>query len=123
MSISNHLSSNFQVFTVSSFSFPTGNEFDQCPVKSRGAGVLKTHAQRCYQFINYEMFWQDARNYCLHRGGDLITIHRPDIQQFVVRSLKELGWRRNGVWIGATDKHDEEDWRWVTGTVRPGFFY
>ena len=52
----------------------------------------------------------------MKNGGDLITIHRRDIQAFVERSLHQLGWRKNGIWIGATDKHEEKDWRWVTGT-------
>ena len=37
------------------------------------------------------------------------------LQEFVVRSLKEIGWRRNGVWIGATDMHEEGNWNWVSG--------
>ena len=33
-----------------------------------------------------------------------------------MKTLKKLGWSRNGVWIGAHDTKNEGDWRWVTGS-------
>ena len=60
--------------------FVTGAEFDRCPSQSRHGGSLKVHGSRCYQFYPVEMYWHEGRQFCLNRGGDLITIHRQDIQ-------------------------------------------
>ena len=101
--------------SVCCFVSHSGSEEYRCPPNSRDGGTLKIYNSKCYQFIKYELHWHHARQFCLDRGADLITIHRRDIQTFVERSLREIGWSNNGMWIGATDEQDERNWKWVTG--------
>ena len=89
---------------------------DRCPSRVLGYKIiLRTVGKRCYQFIRTEKLWQQARNDCRRRGGDLITIETRDIQLMVQDAMSRL-WSKNGMWIGATDSHSEMNWRWVTGT-------
>lgn len=78
---------------------------------------LATFRNMCYVFINVEKFWDEARDYCLWLGGELVHIHDMETMDFLksVLDSKELGWSNNGVWIGASDNAKEGHWVWTTG--------
>lgn len=43
-------------------------------------------------------------------------------QRFITSTLKHLHWPWNGVWIGASDRQSEMNWRWVTNhLVKRGY--
>ncbi|KAL3861690.1 hypothetical protein ACJMK2_007714 [Sinanodonta woodiana] len=87
----------------------------RCPSEIQGNWYTRTYGDMCYLFINSEKTWVDAQNDCSRRGGNLITIQTAGIQTFVERNLQALNWKRNGLWIGANDRHREWHWMWVTG--------
>lgn len=78
---------------------------------------LATFRNTCYVFINTEKFWNEARDYCWWLGGELVHIHDMETMEFLKSILdsKELGWNKNGVWIGASDDANEGHWMWTTG--------
>lgn len=78
---------------------------------------LATFRNTCYVFINTEKFWNEARDYCWWLGGELVHIHNMETMEFLKSILdsKELGWNKNGVWIGASDDAKEGHWIWTTG--------
>ncbi len=63
-----------------------------------------------YTIINWNMSWDDARNYCESQGGHLATITSPDEQAFI-ESLNSLNKK---LWIGGY-RDDDFIWHWVTG--------
>ncbi|XP_077993268.1 macrophage mannose receptor 1-like isoform X2 [Glandiceps talaboti] len=62
----------------------------------------KEFKDRCYSFhgtddVNERSNWAAARDVCRDLGGDLLTIHNPEIQTFIIRQLK---FSTSGLWIG-----------------------
>lgn len=90
----------------------------RCPSNLARNPYLKTFGEKCYQFNNYETSWYAARDTCSSRGGMLVQIRTAQIQQFLMNSLRSLGWNRNGVWMGAHDLDDEGHWKWVEGNLK-----
>lgn len=66
--------------------------------------------------------WDQARNACHGKGGNLVIIPDRPTQDFLVASLRSLRWPRPGVWIGATDRDEEGQWIWE-GTSECGVEY
>ena len=68
-----------------------------------------------YAFINKKMNWEAAQAYCETFGGHLVTLTSDGESEFVssIRTMN-LAFTTN-VWIGATDKGSEGNWKWVTG--------
>lgn len=103
----------FSLFTVCR----GGDQLYRCPANLSRNPYLKTFGEKCYQFNNYEVSWYTARDTCSSRGGCLVQIRTAQIQQFVMESLRSLGWNRNGVWMGAHDLDTEGHWKWVEGRL------
>ena len=57
--------------------------------------------------------WDDARAYCMARGGDLVSINTM-AEQTAVWAL--MGPSGDSFWIGGEDT-DDGDWEWVDGTA------
>lgn len=95
-----------------------GDQMYRCPPNLARNPYLKTFGEKCYQFNNYEISWYAARDTCSSRGGMLVQIRTAQIQQFLMESLRSLGWNRNGVWMGAHDLDDEGHWKWVEGNLK-----
>lgn len=88
----------------------------RCPDHLSRTTYLKTFKGKCYRFDKTELYWPTARSRCTGEGGDLIQIRDYETQKWVVNTLNELHWGdQDGVWIGAHDRNNEMDWRWVTG--------
>ncbi|KAM3624506.1 uncharacterized protein V6R79_024331 [Siganus canaliculatus] len=62
-----------------------------------------------YYISSTKKSWMDSRGDCLQRGADLI----------IINSKKEQDFTRNlhiPVWIGLTDREEEDTWKWVDGS-------
>ncbi|XP_031440630.1 C-type lectin domain family 4 member E-like [Clupea harengus] len=63
----------------------------------------------CYHFSTDVMNWTESRDACVTMGGHLVIINSQQEWEF----LKTKG---EGHWIGLTDVHEEDSWRWVDNT-------
>ncbi|XP_027132819.1 CD209 antigen-like protein E isoform X2 [Larimichthys crocea] len=54
--------------------------------------------------------WDDSRQDCKDREADLVIINSKEEQAFI-NSLQKH------VWIGLTDREEQDTWRWVDGSV------
>lgn len=80
------------------------------PTATPDARVLNPENQHLYLFIGGDPYsWHRARDFCVSRGGYLVTIESASENGFV-RRLAEVG-----SWLGATDEIQEGTWVWVTG--------
>ncbi|KAK0056372.1 collectin-12 [Biomphalaria pfeifferi] len=94
----------------------------RCPPNLHKTYLRAAEWEICYEFHLEERTWPQANNVCQRNGGHLVTIREERIQSFLFRALVVFRWQRNGVWIGATDKEKEMDWKWITGQrVRDGY--
>ena len=77
---------------------------------------VATRNKTCYMFVNIEKFWDDARSYCWHMGGEMLKVDSIGTMQFIQNHLNsgKLGWGSNGVWNGASDLR-KRGWEWTTG--------
>lgn len=74
------------------------------------------YREKCYRFVPTEKHWDQAQNDCRVKGGNLVQIHDQATQNFIYTTAKStLGWRVNGMWIGAHDQRVNEKWEWVVG--------
>lgn len=89
----------------------------RCPPHLHRDEYLKTKDNKCYHFIPSEDYWHHALKNCRKNGGTLVEIRESATQNFILRSLHDLNWRRNGLWIGAHDKNHESYWEWASGGV------
>ncbi|KAH9504040.1 hypothetical protein Btru_067597 [Bulinus truncatus] len=73
------------------------------------------HNHVCYLFVNNELYWKDAREKCWNLGGEMLAIENEETMNFIKQTLEspELGWQRNGVWLGANLQ--SKVWRWTNG--------
>ncbi|XP_028970061.2 CD209 antigen-like protein B [Esox lucius] len=61
--------------------------------------------------------WEDSRRDCVGRTADLLVINSLEEQVFI------HGLKKEGFWIGLTDKYQEGKWMWVDGTeLTTGFW-
>lgn len=70
-----------------------------------------------YQLIPGSFTWEQAKADAETRGGHLATITSEEEQAFL-ESYLNLPASLNGqtwAWLGATDREEEGNWRWVTG--------
>jgi len=88
----------------------------RCPsVSNPHDSYYRTHNNKCYLFVNTERHWSNARDDCSSKGGHLVIILDQATQTFIEKSLRDLNWNRNGVWLGLNDIDTEGHWKWVTG--------
>ncbi|XP_030643700.1 C-type lectin domain family 4 member E-like [Chanos chanos] len=63
----------------------------------------------CYYVSTVTKNWEQSRQDCRGKGGDLVIINSREEQWFLY-SL------RVKFWIGLTDEDTEGEWKWVDGT-------
>ncbi|XP_071360517.1 CD209 antigen-like protein C [Trachinotus anak] len=62
-----------------------------------------------YYYVSTEQkTWEKSREECQKKGADLVIIDSDEEQEFLINLNKR-------VWIGLTDKDEEDDWKWVNG--------
>ncbi|CAG2215269.1 unnamed protein product [Mytilus edulis] len=77
---------------------------------------VRVYTDACLLFVEHELSWDDARKNCRSLGGDLVMIKDSAKQTFILDSLIFEHWNAQNMWIGATDKAKEGDWRWIDGS-------
>ncbi|KAK5621541.1 hypothetical protein CRENBAI_001595 [Crenichthys baileyi] len=70
----------------------------------------------CYYLSTSSGSWDEGREDCRNRGGDLLVIDSAEEQKYVSALTGKL------VWIGLNDKDTEGSWKWVDGSS-PSFTY
>ncbi|XP_045186974.2 CD302 antigen-like [Mercenaria mercenaria] len=89
--------------------FTQASEF--CPPKWVWSGQFNA----CYKVFMTPKDWEDARNFCEKRNAKLTDLYDYEEQMFIKDTLLEAV-SGHGVWVGATDDDEEDDWRWVDNT-------
>ncbi|XP_069032561.1 CD209 antigen-like protein C [Embiotoca jacksoni] len=75
------------------------------------------HGGQCYYFSINKSTWEDSRQECGHKGGDLVKIDSRDEQEFLERRLRDQMMEpADRFWIGLTDSKEEGRWLWVGGS-------
>ncbi|XP_008301888.1 CD209 antigen-like protein E, partial [Stegastes partitus] len=119
---------------------PEVTPYDPCPKCEEG---WEHHRGRCYYFTTNKSPWEESRNECRDKGGDLVKIDGQDeqvqntlscififtfyhvstesvnfpAQTFLERRLREaMIDNTDKFWIGLTDSQEEGRWLWVDGS-------
>ncbi|XP_013400862.1 uncharacterized protein LOC106166760 [Lingula anatina] len=96
--------------------FVSGDVTNQCPSRPQDDGwTIYIFRGKCYQFVDVERYWTEARDFCRGRGGVQVEIYDQETMDFVIDKLNNIGWDRNGVWAGAHDIDQEGSWQWTSG--------
>ncbi|MEW6092981.1 MAG: lectin-like protein [Chloroflexota bacterium] len=61
-----------------------------------------------YLFVQIGSTWHQAQDYCMERGGHLVTIQDAEEDQFIFQLTG------GNTWLGASDEAQEGTWVWVT---------
>ncbi|CAL1583844.1 unnamed protein product [Knipowitschia caucasica] len=68
----------------------------------------------CYFISKQIKSWSSSQTYCQSQGGHLAIVTSPEEQTFIWDRLPRGHW--NVFWIGISDGHTEDEWKWVDGT-------
>ncbi|KAI9548483.1 hypothetical protein NQZ68_007339 [Dissostichus eleginoides] len=78
---------------------------------------------RCYKYFNTETTWADAELYCVSQGGNLVSIHSREEEDFVKFLIKSSDPAEGATWIGLHDIAKERRWMWSDGCAAKYFFW
>ncbi|XP_076086405.1 lithostathine-1-like isoform X2 [Mytilus galloprovincialis] len=92
------------------------SDLSACPTRIRTLKHVRVYTDACLLFVEHELSWDDARKSCRSLGGDLVTVKDSGKEKFILDSLRLEHWNAANVWIGATDRAKEGDWRWIDGS-------
>ncbi|XP_039462085.1 C-type lectin domain family 4 member E-like [Oreochromis aureus] len=77
-------------------------------------GGWELHGEKCYYFSNNKSSWNQSRDECRAKGGDLVKIDSREEQTFLQRRLKDVMTEaEDKFWIGLTDSAVEGRWEWA----------
>ncbi|XP_025758276.1 CD209 antigen-like protein E isoform X1 [Oreochromis niloticus] len=80
-------------------------------------GGWELHGGKCYYFSISKSSWNQSRDECRAKGGDLVKIESREEQSFLERRLRDVMTEgRDKFWIGLTDSAEEGRWVWVDGS-------
>ncbi len=71
---------------------------------------ISTYNGHSYYFYNSPVTWYDAKTICEYLGGHLVTITGSAEENFIKGMIGN-----SDLWLGATDKDSEGNWKWITG--------
>ncbi|XP_076610902.1 CD209 antigen-like protein C [Chaetodon auriga] len=75
------------------------------------------HGGHCYYFSISKSSWNNSREECRRKGGDLVQIDSREEQAFLQLKLREkMDYSEDKFWIGLTDSLVEGNWLWVDGS-------
>ncbi|XP_076610678.1 C-type lectin domain family 4 member E-like [Chaetodon auriga] len=75
------------------------------------------HGGHCYYFSISKSPWNNSREECRRKGGDLVQIDSREEQAFLQLKLREkMDNPEDKFWIGLTDSLVEGNWLWVDGS-------
>ncbi|XP_066508678.1 CD209 antigen-like protein C [Hoplias malabaricus] len=75
-----------------------------------GTVTWLTHGSSFYCHLEWTKNWNDCRQECKKKGGDLLIINSKEEQEFINN-------QSINAWIGLTDKEKEGEWKWVDGSA------
>ncbi|VDI22639.1 Hypothetical predicted protein [Mytilus galloprovincialis] len=94
----------------------SNTDLSSCPSRIQQLQHVRVYTDACLLFVEHTVSWDDARKSCRSFGGDLVMIKDSAKQKFILDSLTFEHWNTQNIWIGATDKAKEGDWRWIDGS-------
>ncbi|MCI6190597.1 MAG: peptidoglycan DD-metalloendopeptidase family protein, partial [Clostridium sp.] len=75
-----------------------------------GKRVFGNKEYLCY---DYSMAWEVAEEYCKNKGGNLAIIDSKEKNDVISNLIKDG--TKDGYFLGASDKYDEGNWKWING--------
>ncbi|KAI4787352.1 hypothetical protein KUCAC02_032892 [Chaenocephalus aceratus] len=74
---------------------------------------------RCYKYFDTERTWADAEFHCVSQGGNLVSIHSTEEEDFVKTMFPADGY----TWNGLNDIYEEGKWMWSDGCAAKYLFW
>ncbi|KAL4218040.1 plasmacytoid dendritic cell antigen processing and presentation [Mactra antiquata] len=92
------------------------------PKESCHGHNVEEFQNECYVFVNHEMSFHAAREYCKKYNYHLVEIESDMENNFVINKLKQLNRGPVQYWLGITDKTVENNWTYVGDGGRVTYF-
>uniref|UniRef100_A0A669EE91 C-type lectin domain-containing protein n=1 Tax=Oreochromis niloticus TaxID=8128 RepID=A0A669EE91_ORENI len=74
------------------------------------------HGGKCYYFSIGKSFWNESRDECRAKKGDLVKIESREEQKFLENKLKEIKNSDDKFWIGLIYSAKNNTWVWTDGS-------
>ncbi|XP_065327714.1 C-type lectin domain family 4 member E-like [Pelmatolapia mariae] len=75
------------------------------------------HGGKCYYFSTSKSSWNESRDDCRAKGGDLVKIDSREEQEFLWKKVRGIMKdHEDKFWIGLTDSAEQGRWLWVDGS-------
>ncbi|XP_039671503.1 ladderlectin-like [Perca fluviatilis] len=71
---------------------------------------------RCYKYVATHLTWADAELHCVSQGGNLVSIHSLEEENFVKSLIRNFDHAQGATWIGLSDTQKEGIWMWSDGS-------
>uniref|UniRef100_A0A3B5PRG5 C-type lectin domain-containing protein n=1 Tax=Xiphophorus maculatus TaxID=8083 RepID=A0A3B5PRG5_XIPMA len=71
---------------------------------------------RCYLFVDAELDWAEAEQYCISHGGNLASIHCQEEYAFIRNFIFHVAGNSRRTWVGGYDGIEVRIWQWSDGS-------